>query len=127
VRVGKAQRSRLAVAIISDQPALLQQPHTIVRYRNALRGFASADQPPAYLGVIDRRIHAIGRLVQVERGAINVPWLRSVPREFVDLGYDCKDQGRNTVARLFWHSLTKHLRSPRKFAEAHAQCTVSGG
>ncbi len=107
-------------AIVSDQPALLQQPHTIFRYRNALRRFASAHQPPAYLGVVDRRIYAIGRLIQVERGAINVPWLRPVPREFVNLGYDSKDQGRNTVARLFGHFLTRHLRSPRKFAEVYA-------
>jgi hypothetical protein len=38
----------------------------------------------------------------------------------VDLGYDCENQGRNGVARLFWHFLTRHLRSPRKFAEPYA-------
>jgi len=66
----------------------------------------------------------IGRMTQVERGAINVPWLRPTAREFVNLGNDCKDQGRNTVARLFCHfSLRRALADlPRSM-----QCTVSGG
>ena len=40
------------------------------RYRNALRRFASAHQPPAHLGVVDRRIYAIGCMTQVERARV---------------------------------------------------------
>ena len=101
------RREKPVAAIVSDQPALLQQPHTIGRYRNAFRGFASAHQPPAYLGEIDRRIYAIGWVVQAERRTIKVPWLRPVPREFINLGYDCEDQGRNTVAISFYHLLIR--------------------
>ena len=96
-----------SVAVVSDHPALLQQPYTVGRYRNALRRFTRAHQPPAYLGVVDRRIYAIGCVPQVERGTINVPWLRSVPGEFVDLGYDFENQGRNAVALSFHHLLIR--------------------
>jgi hypothetical protein len=97
--VGKARRrSELVVAVVSDQPALLQQPYAVGRHRNAHRRFDGAHQPPAYLGVVDRRIYAIRCGAQVERGTINVPWLRPPPREFVDLGYDFENQGRNAVA-----------------------------
>jgi hypothetical protein len=90
-------------AVVSDQPALLQQPYTVGRYRNAHRRFAGTHEPPAHLGVVDRRIHALRCVTQVERGSINVPGLRPVPGEFVDLGYDFENQGRNSIARLFWH------------------------
>src|SRR5580704_14764654 len=100
------RRPRLAVASVSDQPALLQQPYTVGRYRNALRRLASAHQPPAYLSVVDRRIYAIGGVAQVARRTINVPWLNAAPRKFVNLGYDCKDQGWNAVARSSCHLLT---------------------
>jgi hypothetical protein len=96
------------VAFVSlDQPALLQQPYTVWRYRNALRRFASAHQPPAHLGVVDRRIYAIGCVPQVERGSIDVPWLRPAPGEFVDLGDDFENQGRNAVALSFHHLLVR--------------------
>ena len=86
----------------SDQPAFLQQPYPIGGYRDAFGGFTSAHQPPAYLGVVDRRIHTFGRVAQIQRSAINIPRLRPMPGEFVDLGDDFENQGRNTVAR-FWH------------------------
>ena len=42
----------------SDQPALFQQPNPIWGNRDAFRWFTGAYQPPAYFGVVDRRIHA---------------------------------------------------------------------
>ena len=46
----------------SDQAALLQEPHTVGRYRNALWRFTCTYQPATYLCVIDRRIDAVRRV-----------------------------------------------------------------
>ena len=112
-------------AVVSDQPALLQQPYTIGRNRHALRRFASAHQPPAYLGIVDRRIYAIGCVPQVERSSIDVPWLRPAPGEFVDLGDDFENQGRNAVACFPVHHHQASTAPPK--VPWSLQCTVTEG
>ena len=44
--------------------ALFQQEHSVGRYGNAQWGFASAHKPPTHFCVVDRSIHAVGRVGQ---------------------------------------------------------------
>jgi hypothetical protein len=60
-----APRAPMKRGCLSDQATLLQEPHTVSGYCNALWRFTCAYQPATYLRVIDCRIDAIRCVVQV--------------------------------------------------------------
>ena len=110
-----APRAPLKRGRPSDQAALLQEPHAVGGYRDALWRFTCAYQPAAYLRVVDRRIDAIRRVAS-GLGLSDQRTMAAIRPcgDFVDLSHHCEDQGWNVVALVLCHSSPEVRQRPAR-------------